>query len=174
MTIILEWARSIRTAARTLARRPVYSGLAVILMTIGVGAIAAIFAVVNATLLRPLPYREPNGLYTLAGTEPVSHDSTNDSAMSALELSRWRAANRLFSGIEGYSPATMKLLGTGEPEPLIGAYVSAGLFELLGWPPNMGRSFTRDEETANSGVAIISHGLWERRFGSDPKVVGRV
>lgn len=159
---------------RTLARRPVFTGLSVLLMAFGVGAITAIFAVVNATLLRPLPYQDPAALYSVSGTEPVNRDSAQDMVLSARQLVRWREGTRAFSGIEGYTPAAMKLTGSGSPEPLAGMFISAGMFDLLGWKPAMGRDFSSADEVPRSGVAIISHGLWTRRFGGDPNVVGRV
>lgn len=170
----IESLRAIGAAARALRRRPAFTLLSVGLMALGVGAVTAIFAVVNATLLRPLPYREPESLYALSGTEPVSRDSTTDMVLSWLQLSRWRAESRSFVAIEGYTPATSKLLGTGEPEPLNGAAVSAGFFDALGWSPRIGPAFVRAEERSGSGVAIISYGLWKRRFGGDRNVLGRV
>jgi predicted permease len=166
--------QAIGASARALRRRPAFTLLSVGLMALGVGAVTAIFAVVNATLLRPLPYRDPNALYALANLEPVNRDSSQTMVLSWLQLSRWRGESRAFSGIEGYSPATMKLLGAGEPEPITGAAVSAGFFDVLGWRPRIGRAFTRADEQAGSGVAIISDGLWKRRFGGDRNVIGRV
>ena len=170
----IESLRAVLGAARALRRRPAFALLSVGLMALGVGAVTAIFAVVNATLLRPLAYRDPEALYALSGTEPINRDSTTQLALSWMQLARWRAETRAFSDIEGYTPATMKLLGAGEPEPVNGAVVSAGLFDVLGWRPQVGRTFSREEERPGNGVAIISDGLWKRRFGGNAKVLGRV
>ena len=168
---------ALRTAAgavRALRRRPAFALLSVALMALGVGAVTAIFAVVNATMLRPLPYRDADALYALSDLEPVNRDSTTEIVLSWLQLARWRAESRTFSGIEGYTPATMKLRGSGEPEPLNGANISAGFFDVLGWQPQIGRAFTRDEERPGNGVVMISDGLWRRRFGGDAHILGRV
>lgn len=159
---------------RSLARRPVFTGLSILLIALGVGAVTAIVAVANAALLRPLPYRDPTALYSVSGSEPVRADTAQDMVLSARQLVRWRAGTQAFSGIEGYTPASMKLRDSGPPEPLAGMFVSAGMFDLLGWKPAVGRPFTRDEELPGCGVAIISHGLWLRRFAGDPGVIGHV
>ncbi len=160
-------------AMRALRRRPTFALLSIGLMALGVSAVTAIFAVVNATLLRPLPFKDASALYALSDVEPVNRDSTTEIVLSALQLVRWRAESRTFSDIEGYTPATMKLLGSGEPEPLNGAIVSAGLFDLLGWRPQIGRAFARGEEHTGNGVVMISDGLWKRRFAGDANIIGR-
>jgi putative ABC transport system permease protein len=161
------------SAARSLIRRPAFTALAVALFALGIGAVTAVFAVVNATMLRPLPYRAPDQLYRLVGTEPATSGSVNMMPLGYFQLERWRSENKAFAQLEGYTPTTMKLLGTGNPEPVVGALISAGFFELLGWKPALGSTFTRAEEIPRSGVIIISHGLWQRRFGGDPAIIGR-
>src|SRR6185436_6635328 len=169
----------VAASARGLLRRPVFTALSVSLMALGIGAVAAIFTVVNATLLKPLPYSEPGQLYRLNDAEPAGvktaagRDSMVSFALSWFQLSRWRDETRAFESIAGYSPATMKLLGDGEPEPVQGAFVSAGFFETLGWRPMLGTLFTRDDERPGNGVAVISFSLWQRRFGGDPQIIGR-
>jgi predicted permease len=160
-------------AARALARRPVYAGLSVLLLALGVAAVTAIFAVINAALLRPLPYAAPRALFAVWGTEPVTHDSVASSPLAAMQLVRLRRDNRSFEKLEGYTPATFKLLGDGNPESVPGYYVSAGMFDLFGIAPARGRSFALAEEVRLAPVAIISHGLWMRRFAADPSIVGR-
>lgn len=161
------------SAARSLTRRPAFTTLAVALFALGIGAVTAVFAVVNATMLRPLPYRAPDRLYRLVGTEPATNGSVNNMPLGYFQLDRWRSGTRTFAGLEGYTPTTMKLLGSGNPEPVAGAFVSAGFFELLGWTPALGSTFSRAEEIPRSGVIIISHGLWQRRFGGDPAIIGK-
>ncbi len=174
MRISLEPLRAFAVTIRSLVRRPAYTSLSILLTALSVGAVTAIVAVVNATLLRSLPYRDPARLFSVSGTEPVNRDSAQDMVLSARQLVRWRAESRTFVAIEGYTPQTMKLSGTGAPESLNGAVVSSGLFDLLGWKPEVGRSFSRRDEMPGNGVAMISHGLWRRRFGGDPRIVGRV
>ena len=141
---------------RTLARRPAYSGLLFALITLATTATTATFAVVRATLWRELPYRDAAALTNISTTEPVNRDSSQQVASSALMLARWREGARTLSGVEGYSPISVSVAGDGDPEALSGGAVSAGLFELLGTPPAMGRSFRREEELATSGVIVIS------------------
>jgi len=159
-------------AARSLARRPAFAGLAAALFALGIAAITAVFSVVNHTMLRPLPYRAPEDLVRLIGTEPAKNGAANNMPLGYFQFSRWRAENKAFDKLEGYTPTTMKLLGVGNPEPVVGALVSAGFFELLGWHPALGSTFTTAEEVPGSRVVIISHGLWLRRFGGDPGIIG--
>jgi putative ABC transport system permease protein len=161
------------SAARSLTRRPAFAALAVALFALGIGALTAVFSVVNATMLRPLPYRAPDNLVRLVGTEPASSGAVNNMPLGYFQLVRWRAQNKAFDRLEGYTPTTMKLLGSGNPEPIVGALVSAGFFELLGWKPALGSLFTTAEEVPQAGVVIISHGLWIRRFGGDPAIIGK-
>ncbi|MFN8582871.1 MAG: ABC transporter permease [Gemmatimonadaceae bacterium] len=160
-------------SVRSLIQRPTFSGLSVLLLSLSVAAVTAIFAVIDTAILRPLPYRDAEALHQLFSTEPVTRDSTQSLAVSAWQLELWRDQSRAFSGVEGYTPSNMKLLGLGDPQSINGAFVSAGLFDLLGWAPRVGRSFRRDEEAVTPTVAVISYGLWERNFGRDPRVVGR-
>jgi putative ABC transport system permease protein len=160
-------------AARRLARRPMFTVLATMLFALGVGALAAVFSVMNATMLRPLPYREPDQLVALTGTEPATRDSVYNMQLGAAQLSRWRELNRSFSALEGYATTTMKFLGGDTPEPVEGAFVTAGFFDVLGWKPEHGRTFTSAEEIPRPGVVMISHALWMRRFAGDPEIVGK-
>ena len=158
---------------RALVRRPAYSGLMFALMTLATTGTSATFAVVRATLWRDLPYRDANALANIYTTEPVNRDSTQQVASSAMMLARWRESARGFSGVEGYSPISLSVAGDGEPEALAGAAVSAGLFDLLGTGPAVGRSFRREDEVAASGVIVVSDGVARRRFGSRAAAIGR-
>ena len=163
-----------RHALRGLRRRPAFVLAATGVLAAAIGAAAAIFAVVNAAFLRPLPYSRPDQLVWLDTREPLGAGPPSQLALSAFHFSRWRGERRAFAAVEAFGPGTISLTGDGgEPEPLRGARVSAGLFTLLGVSPLLGRDFTRDEERAGSGVAIIGYGLWQRRFGGDPNVLGR-
>jgi putative ABC transport system permease protein len=158
---------------RALRRRPTFAIFAIALLALGVGALSSIFAVVNATLLRPLPYARPDELFALDNTEPVNADSSAPIALAAMQLVRWREEAHAFRQMAGYTPTTVNLPGDGEPDPLRGALISAGMFGMLGVPPALGREFRTEEEAPGSGVAIISHGLWLRRFDGSPGVVGK-
>jgi putative ABC transport system permease protein len=166
--------RDLATAARRLARRPAYAGLAAGLFALGVGAIATIFAVVSVTMLRPLPYRDADALVHVNSIEASGTGERSPMALGYFQFARSRSDSSAFVALEGFTDTTMKLLGGAEPEPVIGALVSAGFFDVLGWRPERGRSFTRAEELPGSGVMMISHDLWVSRFATDPSIVGRV
>lgn len=158
---------------RSLMRRPAFTMLAVALFALGIAAISTVFAVVNHAMLRPLPYRDPDALFRLVTSEPTNSGGVRIMPLGYVQLSRWRAESRAFARLEGYTTTTMKFLGSGAPEPVVGALVSAGFFELLGWQPALGSTFTTAEELPKAGVVVISHGLWLRRFGGDPAIIGK-
>ena len=166
-------AHDVVRSARSLVRRPAFSALAVALFALGIAAITTVFAVVNHAMLRPLPYRDPDALFRLITAEPTNSGGVRVMPLGYFQFNRWRDESRAFARLEGYTPSTMKFLGSGNPEPVVGALVSAGFFELLGWQPALGSTFTRAEEIPRSGVVIISHGLWLRRFGGDPAIIGK-
>jgi predicted permease len=153
-------------AARALVRRRAYSGLTFVLIALATAAMSATFAVVRATLWRDLPYRDPARLVNIYTTEPVNRDSTQQVASSAVMLARWREHTGMLSAVEGYSPVSISINSDGNPEALTAAAVSAGLFELLGTPPAVGRSFRRDEEGPASGVIVLSDAVARQRFGT--------
>src|SRR4051794_34207531 len=110
------WLSPLAYAFRSLRRRPVFALLSFVLLTLATAAVTAIFAIVNATLLRPLPFREPGQLMSINTTEPVTRDSVQNVVSGPLQLVRWRAETRVFSQIEGYTPVTLDLSGDGQPE----------------------------------------------------------
>jgi predicted permease len=143
------------------------------LVALATTATSATFAVVRATLWRELPYRDATALTNIYTTEPVNRDSSQQMASSAMMLARWRESATTLSGVEGYSPISVSVAGDGDPEALSGGAVSAGLFELLGTPPAVGRSFRREEERAASGVIVISDAVARRRFGTATAALGK-
>lgn len=157
---------------RSLRRRPTFTALTLGLLVLATAAVAAIFAVVNATLLRPLPYHDPAALYAIATTEPTA-DSLEEVVAAPMQIARWRAGTHTLTSVEGWTPVTLDLSGDGDPEALRGFAISAGLLDLLGTPPAVGRSFRVDEETPTSGVAIISDGVAEHRFGGAAGAIGK-
>jgi len=143
------------------------------LVALATTATSATFAVVRATLWRELPYRDATALTNIYTTEPVNRDSSQQMASSPMMLARWRESATTLSGVEGYSPISVSVAGDGDPEALSGGAVSAGLFELLGTPPAVGRSFRREEERAASGVIVISDAVARRRFGTPTAALGK-
>jgi putative ABC transport system permease protein len=161
-----------RYALRQLRKSPGFTAVAVLTLALGLGANSAIFSVIDAVLLRPLPFHAPSRLVIVKPTEPGRRDDIGVSYPTFLD---WRAQNHVFEGLSVFRQDDFTLTGRGEPAHLTGAVVSANLFSLLGVPPATGRDFTRDEDKpAATGLPIIlSHSLWQNRFGSDPKVVGQ-
>jgi putative ABC transport system permease protein len=162
--------QDIRFAVRMLLKNWSVTAIIVVVLALGIGANTAIFSVVNAALLRPLPYADPDRLVRL------SEDSPNVPQMSISypNFLDWREQNKIFSGIAAMQFRSLNLTGTGEPERLAGRAVSAELFDVLGVKLAQGRSFATEEDRAGANpVCIISNGLWHRRFGSDPALVNK-
>ena len=166
---IETFVQDLRYGVRMLWRNPGGAFVAVLTLALGIGANTAIFSVVNAVLLRPLPYAEPERLVTLTyyrsntGAE-VAHDA---------DFLEWREQAKAFEKVAAYTERTVDLSGNGEPVRMNAALVSADLFSTLGVGPALGRVFTPDEDRAGGApVVILSHALWRRRFGGDRKWSG--
>lgn len=157
---------------RMLVRKPGFAAIAVVTLALGIGANTAIFSVVNTVLLRPLPYPNPDELVMVWETAPKLGFPHNDVAPA--NFIDWRDQNRAFAQIAAFGGNSMSLTGRGEPERIEGARVSASLFPLLGVAPVLGRVFTAEEDRPDApGVIVLSHGLWQRRFGGDPGIIGQ-
>jgi predicted permease len=160
----------LRHAARGLARTPGFTAAAVLTLALGLGANTAMFSVVDATLLRPLPFRDPERLVLV--WETMGDWKTR--WVAPANFLDWRRDARSFDGLAGYSTTDVNLGGGGgEPERLKSAVVSDTLFDLLGARPALGRVFARGEDESGVRLALLSDALWRRRFGGDPSVVGR-
>ena len=164
-------ARDLAYAARMLRRNPGFTATVVLTLGLGIGATTAIFTVVNAVLLRPLPYPEPDRLVYIA----MSFGEPGDHAFSyTLDYAAWRNHSRTLSQIAGYRMFQANFTGGGEAERITGAYATRSLFPLLGVQPVMGRTFLPEEDRPGGpAVAILSHAFWKRRFGGDPSVIGK-
>lgn len=163
----------LRQAWRALRRSPAFTLAAVLTLTLGIGANTAIFSVVESVLLRPLPYKDPSRLVQLWNTYPPAIPQGPNSAG---DFRDFRQRSRTFSGMAAYIDTArgLNLTGDGEPERLEMRYVTSGLFPLLGVKPILGRGFTAAEDAPGIPLtALISYELWQRRFGSNPGVVGR-
>src|SRR4029079_18288519 len=134
------------------------------------GANTAIFSVVNTVLLQPLPYKDADRLAMVwedASPQGVPHHSTTPA-----NFIDWRDQNQVFEGMAALGRESFNLTGVGEPEKIDGRRVSANLFDLLRVEPHLGRTFLPEEDQAGaSRVVILSHGLWQRRFGSDINII---
>ncbi len=167
----------LRFALRTLGRTPAFTALAVATLGLGIGATTTIFTVVNGVLLRPLPYHEPERLANI--WNDLGEGAQSLPAVSALDFRDYREQSRAFAGFAAASgPSVVRmrgnLTGDGDPERVDLSPVTANFFPLFGVTPQLGRNFTADEERPNGPrVAILSHRLWQRRYGGDPAMVGR-
>ncbi len=158
---------------RNMARNPAFAVTAMLILALGIGGNTAIFTVVRAVLLRPLDYREPDRLVYFS-VENLKHPVRN-SSFSLVQFEEMKASQKSFTALGAYGPPeSFGLSSNGEPEELKGARVSANFLEVLGISPVLGRSFLPEEDKSGGRpVAMIGAGLWKRRFGGEPAIVGR-
>ncbi|MGI9107938.1 MAG: ABC transporter permease [Pyrinomonadaceae bacterium] len=160
-------------ALRMLWKSRAFTLVAVLALALGIGANTAIFSVVNTVLLRPLPYQTPERLVWLWETSPLN--DIKQEVASFPNFDDWRQQNQTFDALAGFANSTPSLTGGGgEPERVPGAAVLGDLFSVLGVEPMLGRKFLSEEnEEGKHRVVILSQGLWRRRFGGDPQIVGQ-
>ncbi|HEU4796166.1 MAG TPA: ABC transporter permease, partial [Pyrinomonadaceae bacterium] len=171
--VIADFWQDLRYAARMLWKNPGFTAVAVIALALGIGANTAIFTVVNTVLLRPLPYKAPEQLVMV--WEDASRYGYPQDTPTAANFIDWRDQNSVFTGMAAIEDTNFNLTGAGDPERLKGREVSADLFPLLGVDPQLGRVFDAAEDQPGAQrVALLSHRLWQRRFGGDPGIVGKV
>ena len=162
------FVRDARLALRMIRREPGIALLAVVTLALGIGATTAIFTVVDSVLLRPLPYREPDRLVV------ALHGETASGPVSPADFFDYRRNAHSFERLAAAQAWGATLGGGDRPERIAGIQVSADMFDLLGVPAAHGRTFVAGEdEPGRERVVVLSHGLWQRRFSSDPTVVGR-
>jgi len=160
----------LRYGLRMLVRDPAFTVVAVITLALGIGANTAIFTVVNAVLLRPLPYRDAGKLVLVFETEP----ELPKAPVSGPDFVDWREQNTAFESMAAGGEEDANLTGTGDPGRVAIEPVSSGFFELLGAAPMLGRLFRPDEDhPGNDRVVILGSPLWKGQFGSDPDIVGK-
>ncbi len=165
--------QDIRYGVRTLAKNPGFAAVAVLTLALGIGANTAIFSVVENVLLRPLPYPQPGNLVQIWNSYLPQ---VPRAGLSPGDYADWCQQNSGFSEMGGYAHISQgfNLTGEGEPQRVLGSYASAGLFPMLGIQLAAGHYFVPEEDRAGSSpVVILSHHLWQSRFGGDPGVVGR-
>src|SRR5919205_457506 len=159
--------RDVKFALRGLLKRPAFTVIAVLTLALGIGANTAIFTVVNAVLLRPLPLKEPDRLMTFWHSAPAKglrHLDLNDALFAY-----YRDRTRTFESLAAYETGEFALTGNGDPEVVPGAIITFNYFNVLGREPLLGRAFNAKEDTpGNNNVAVLSYSLWQRRFGGNP------
>ena len=167
MTTLIQ---DIRFAWRLMRRNPAFTCIVVLTLALGIGANTALFSVVHAVFLRPLPYPNPDRLVLLWGTAP----NIPKEEASLPDYTDWKAQSRSFDGMAAVRFTNANINGEGEPERVVGARVSHDFFKVLGVVPALGRDFTSAEDrTGAERVAILSHALWKRRFAGDESVIGK-
>jgi predicted permease len=164
--------REVRRTARSLARSPLFTVISVVTLAVAIGANSAIFSVVNGVLLRPLPYPESDRLVVVGHTAPIAGFPEVPQATGTYVLYRDEAAT--LDGLTMFWDGSVNLTGTGEPEQLSAAGVTGTFFDVLRTPPALGRGFTEEELLPDGeAVVILSHGLWQRRYGGAQNIIGQ-
>src|SRR5215208_3855564 len=166
-----SFLRDIRYSLRLLRRAPAFTTAVAITLALGIGANAAIFSVVNGVLLKPLPYAEPDRLVMVWG----KHTTIGREVASLPDFLDWRGSATAFEQVAGSGNIALNLgSDTGEPERVRGNRVTANWLQTFGVRPLLGRGFTKDDEVWGSHrVVLLSHGLWQRRFGGKAEIVGQ-
>jgi predicted permease len=165
--------QDLRYGARMLWKRPGFTVVVSLTLALGIGANTAIFGVVDRLLVRLLPVNDPARLVNLIGRDEKGEE---DTSFSYPIYKDYRDQNDVFDGLLAYSETAMNLNEGGQPERVMGVLVSGNYFDALGVTPALGRAFLPEEDRTPGAhpVAVVSYGLWRRRFGADPKLVGRV
>jgi putative ABC transport system permease protein len=173
VTLLLEELREdIKFAFRQLAAAPAFTLVATLTLALGIGANSAIFALVDATLLRPLPYPNPDRLVTIWEKSPAAATGF----ASPPNMLDWRSRARTFDNIAGFTPGVGNMVlakPDGTAETVSRQWVTAGIFDVLGVPPIAGRTFTADDEQKRARAVVFSEGLWTTRFNRDPGIAGK-
>ncbi|HEY6186741.1 MAG TPA: ABC transporter permease [Pyrinomonadaceae bacterium] len=163
--------QDLRYGFRMLVKNPGFALIAILALALGIGANTAIFSVVNAVLLRPLPYATADRLVYVEAVNPAQ--GITNSNVSPPDFSDWKNQSQTFEDMAAFITGGAILSGNAEPERVPGAYVTASFFSLLGAKPALGRALVaEDDRPGAEDVTVISHGLWQRRFGADPNILG--
>jgi predicted permease len=163
--------QDLRYGLRTLRKNPGFTAVAVLTLALGIGANTAMFSAVDAVLIRPLPYVYADRLVMI--WDEMSHIGFPKHNSTPAEWREWRQNNTVFTDIAATQPVQAILSGDGEPEEAPARKVTANLWTVLGAQPLLGRVFNEDEDARGARVAVISYGLWRRRFGASPDALGR-
>jgi putative ABC transport system permease protein len=167
------FVQDLRYALRMLRKSPGFTAAAVLTLALGIGANTAIFSVIDAVLLRPFPYRQPSGLVTVSESDRANDLATRNEVAPGNFLD-WYARNHVFEQIIAVSLDGYTITGTDRPERMLAAAISAGGLHLLGLRPALGREIEpADDHAGAHAVVMLSYSLWQRRFGGDPRVVGK-
>ncbi|HXV62083.1 MAG TPA: ABC transporter permease [Vicinamibacteria bacterium] len=165
----------VKLALRSFWKNPAFTVVATLTLGIGIGANTAIFSVVHTVLLQPLPFEDPSRIVSLWEYSPDDAGRMHRSRTTAANYFDWKAESKAFEDMALYGSAGLNWTGDGEPEQLLGGRVSASYFSVLGIEPVLGRTFLPEENRiGNHRVLVLSHGLWQNRFGGARDVIGKV
>jgi putative ABC transport system permease protein len=167
----MDLVADLRYAVRLLQKTPVFTVAAIGTLALGIGANTTIFSLVQTVLLRPLPYHNPDEVVMVWEDRTAAGFPRNTPAPG--NYHDWRVMNRSFTDMAATGFAFSNLTGDGAPEVVLGRRVTANFFSVLGVQPVLGRSFTAPDDTSGARIVVISHALWQRRYGGDPGIVGR-
>ena len=166
--------QDLRYGIRMLLKHKVFTVVAILTLALGIGANTAIFSVVNATLLRPLPYKNSDQLVMVWGTNPGGFGWRGKTGFSALSFLDYQQQNQSFERMATFNGVGFTLTEADNPEPIRGGMVTAEFFDVLAVQPILGRAFLPDDaQIGRDHVAILNYSLWQRRFGSDPNIIGQ-
>ncbi|HEY7112732.1 MAG TPA: ABC transporter permease [Thermoanaerobaculia bacterium] len=164
--------RDVRYGLRTLIRSPGFTLVSLLALALGIGANTAVFSVVNAVLLRPLPYADPDRLVVIVDSYPQQGEEYGSAGLA--DFLDWKAQSRSFTTLDAFAPSYATLTGNGDAEQVVGMDVTSTFFETLGVRPLLGRAFAQGEDQpGRPPTVVLSERLWRRRYGSDPKLLGR-
>ncbi|MBA2527823.1 MAG: ABC transporter permease [Pyrinomonadaceae bacterium] len=162
--------QDLKHAIRMLVKKPAFTLIAVVTLALGIGANTAIFSVVDAVLLRPLPYPSADRLVAISANSLTS----SDISVAYLDYLDWRAQQSVFDEMSARLPTGGIFTGANEPERVIGRSVTPTFFSTLGVQPMLGRAFTEAEDSPGApAVMVISYGLWQRQFGGAADAIGK-
>ena len=166
--------RDLRYSVRMLIKSPAFTAVALLSIALGIGANTTVFSVINAVLLRSVPYKDPNTLVLVWGDSPGAPSLRNHSQVSATDIADYRAQNTVFEDVATYAGWYPTMTGDGEAERIPGIQVGDGFFKIMKGQPLLGRVFTAEEQVDGKDFAIVlGYGLWQRRFAGDPNIVGK-
>ena len=170
--LIEDLWRDFRFSLRSLLKRPGFTAIALLALALGIGANTAIFSLVNAVILQPLPYRDPDRLISVYGTR----NRSTQGSVGPTDFLDYRSQNKTFEqfAASGSLMLPMNLTGSGEPERLNASIITGNYFDTFGVRPALGRGFSlQNEKTGQDHVTVLSHAFWQTRFGADPNIVNK-
>ena len=166
--------RDLKIAVRHLLKSPGFSLMAVLMLTLGIGATTAIFSIVEGVLLRPLPFAHPSELVTISDTiKGAQVGGNNEAGVTATDIVNYTRDTHSFTALGGYQFSGNELSGLSDPAQINDSRLTAGVFSALGVPPLLGRVFTAQEDSGHASVAVLSYATWQSRFHGDPQILGK-